>query len=322
MSVLAGLAGAVCVLGLAIAAFGWYGTADTPTAPRRSRTRLAALAGADGGRGRRRLAAEVAVALVAGLTVLLFTGWPVAALAAPAGILGLPRLARLPSGSGSTARLEALEEWTRRLADTIRAGAGIEHALTHSAGSCPAVLRPQVTELVARLRARQPTEAALRAFADELADPTADLIVAALILSASRRGRGLATVLSGLATTVAEEVTMRRGVEADRAKPRTTARAVTAITLIVAGGLVVLDRAYVAPFGSLLGQLVLALVIAIFTAAFWWLRVLAAGGPAARFLVGQAAGGVGTRRPGSPAVGRRRHDLTASGPRSLVGGPG
>jgi Flp pilus assembly protein TadB len=203
----------------------------------------------------------------------------------------------------------------RIASDTIRAGAGIEHALTQSAGTCPAALRPQVTALVARLRARQPTEAALRAFADELADPTADLIVAALILSASRRGRGLANVLTGLATTVAEEVMMRRQVEADRAKPRTTARAVTAITLAVAGGLIVLDRAYVAPFGSPLGQLVLALVIAIFAAAFWWLRVLATGRPAARFLPADQTGLAG-RHQAAPLVG--------DGPRTTwaVPGPG
>lgn len=265
------------------------------------------------------MAVEAALAVAGGLAVLAVTGWPVAALAVPAGVLAVPRLARLPSSSGSLARLQALEEWTRRLADTIRAGAGIEHALTHSAATCPAALRPQVTALVARLRARQPTEAALRAFADELADPTADLIVAALILSASRRGRGLATVLSGLATTVAEEVSMRRGVEADRAKPRTTARAVTAITLLVAGGLVVVDRGYVAPFSSLLGQVVLALVIAIFAAAFWWLRILAAGRPAARFLpddngrarprpaaTSPTGGGTPAPAPPTPAVGGQR----------------
>lgn len=302
MSVLAGLAGATCVAGLLLAGLGWRGTSTPPRPPYPLRRRLILRARTGGDGDRRRLAVEIAVAVIAGLAVLLLTGWPVAALATPAGILGLPRLARLSAGTGSVARLQALEEWTRRLADTIRAGAGIEHALTASATACPAALRPQVTALVARLRARQPTETALRAFADELADPTADLIVAALILTASRRGRGLATVLTGLATTVAEEVTMRRGVEADRAKPRTTARAVTAITLAVAGGLVALDRTYVAPFGSPLGQLVLALVLAIFTAAFWWLRVLAAGQPAARFLPADQTGRAGAHRS-VPSVG-------------------
>ena len=49
---------------------------------------------------------------------------------------------------------------------------------------------PEVTRLVARLRARWDTEDALRAFADELDDATGDLIAANLILGARRRGAG------------------------------------------------------------------------------------------------------------------------------------
>jgi hypothetical protein len=52
-------------------------------------------------------------------------------------------------------------------------------------------------------------------------------VAATLILGAHRRGPGLAAVLDDLAGTVAEEVRIRRGIEADRAKPRTTARWVT-----------------------------------------------------------------------------------------------
>ena len=62
-----------------------------------------------------------------------------------------------------------------------------------------------------------------------------------LILGAQRRGPGLAAVLDDLAATVAEEVRIRRGIEADRAKPRTTARWVTILTLAVLG-LLALDR--------------------------------------------------------------------------------
>ena len=60
---------------------------------------------------------------------------------------------------------------------------------------------------------------ALRAFADDLADPTGDLVVAALMLAADRRGRGLTRVLEGLAVTVEAEVALRRQVDADRATP-------------------------------------------------------------------------------------------------------
>jgi len=127
--------------------------------------------------------------------------------------------------------------------------------------------------LVARLQARWPTERALRAFADDLDDATADLVVATLILGARRRGPGLARVLGAVADSVAEDVAMRRRVEAERAKPRTTARAVTLITLgVIAVGS--LNGTYLAPYGTLLGQLVLAVITLGFIASLAWMRAL------------------------------------------------
>jgi Flp pilus assembly protein TadB len=129
-----------------------------------------------------------------------------------------------------------MEEWTRSLSGVLTVGVGLEQALVATLRST----RPDHRRghrLVARLRARWDTEAALRAFADELDDSTGDLIAANLILGARRRGAGLASVLEGLAESVAADVRARRQVEADRAKPRATARWVT---LISVGVLVVL----------------------------------------------------------------------------------
>ena len=69
-------------------------------------------------------------------------------------------------------------------------------------------------------------------FADDLDDATGDLVAANLILGARRRGAGLASVLEGLAESVAADVRARREIEADRAKPRATARWVTLITVV------------------------------------------------------------------------------------------
>src|SRR4029079_14138086 len=115
--------------------------------------------------------------------------------------------------------------------------------------STPEEIRPEVTRLASRLRARWGTERALRAFADDLDDATGDLIAANLLLGARRRGAGVASVLEGLAESVAADVRARRQVEADRAKPRATARWVT---LISAAVLVVLavSGSYVAPYRS------------------------------------------------------------------------
>ena len=140
-----------------------------------------------------------------------------------------------------------------------------------------------------RLTARWPTETALRAFADDLGDATGDLAVAALILGHHRRGPGLARALTAVADSVAQEVAMRRRVEADRAKPRATARAVTLITLgVVAVG--ALNKTYLAPYGTPLGQLVLAGIAVAFVAALAWMRALTLSRPTPRLLAPAPAG--------------------------------
>ena len=162
-------------------------------------------------------------------------------------------------------------------------GVGLEQAITTSLRSVPEAIRPEVATLAARLGARWPTESALRAFADDLGDATGDLVVASLILGHRRRGPGLANALTAVANSVAEEVSMRRRVEADRAKPRATARAVTLITLgVVALGM--LNKTYLAPYGTALGQLVLLTVAGLFIGALAWMRALTLSAPAPRLL--------------------------------------
>lgn len=220
-----------------------------------------------------------------GLLAWLVTGWPAVGLIVAAAVVGLPPLLRTTEGDArSIERIEAIEEWTRRLADILVIGVGLEQAVATSVRSTPEAVRAEVEVLAARLSARWPTEQALREFADSLADPAADLVVAALILGHRRRGPGLTRSLASVAASVAEEVATRRRIEADRAKPRTTARAVTLITLGVAGGLATLNPAYLRPYRTGLGQLVLLGVATLFIGALTWMRSLTISKPQARLL--------------------------------------
>lgn len=224
------------------------------------------------------------VALTAGFLAWLLIGWPVAGLIVAVTVVGLPvLLTTARSAAKAIDRIEAVEEWTRRLADVLIVGVGLEQAITTTLRTCPDGIRPEVAALAARLDARWPTEQALRVFADDLDDATGDLVTATLILGSRRRGPGLARVLTAVADSVAEEVATRRKVEAERARPRATARAVTLITLgVVAVG--ALNGAYLQPYGTLLGQLVLAAVAAGFVAALAWMRALTLATPAPRIL--------------------------------------
>lgn len=243
----------------------------------------------------RAVPARTRLLAVAGVTVgmllAVLTGWLVAVLVVPAAVLGLPFLVGAPPETARINRLEAMAEWTRNLAGVLTVGVGLEQALVATLRSTPEPIKAEVSRLVARLRARWSTEDALRLFADELDDATGDLVAAYLILGARRRGSGLASVLQGLAESVAEDVTARRKIEADRAKPRSNAHTVT---LISAGVLILLavNGQFMAPYATPLGQLILTVLLTGYGASLIWLRRMSLGQPLPRFL------GAGLKRGG------------------------
>lgn len=213
-------------------------------------------------------------AIGAGLLAWAVTGWPVTAPAAALLVWAAPALLSA-TGRAKTGidRADAVGDWTRRLSDVLLLGTGLEQALIGSARTAPAAIAAQVQALAGRLQAHWPVEAALRAMADEIDDPTADTVLAALVLATRRRGPGLAKALAGLADATAEEVATRRRIDADRARPRATARAVTVITVgVIVVALVNTD--YFAPYATPLGQLLFAGVTAGFAACLWWMHAL------------------------------------------------
>jgi len=216
---------------------------------------------------------RLTAALTVGLLVLLTTRWPVAALATGAGVLFVPLVTATRAGRQRTAVLEGLEQWTRRLADMLTASRGLEEALEVSARTAPAAIAAPVTSLARRLSARVGTEEALRAFATEIGDPAGDRIAAALIIATGRRGGAVHGVLRALAEMLARDVAARRDIEADRAQHRTTLRWIVAF---VAGFTLfaMVNRSYSAPYGSLAGEAVLAMVVGLYAAALAWLHKL------------------------------------------------
>jgi Flp pilus assembly protein TadB len=223
------------------------------------------------------LTARVAAAAGAGLLVGLLTRWPVAAAGAGALVLAWPSLI----GGAATERLaidrlEALALWTESLKDMIAGAVGLEQAIPVSVDAAHPLLRPRLVRLAGRLRGREPLEEALRQFAADLDDASADLIIAALILNSRLRGPGLRATLERLAASARQELDMRRKVEAGRRGIRLGVQMIVALTVGFAVLLAVFSRQYVAPYGSVVGQVILAGVLAVFAAGFAWLRRLSA----------------------------------------------
>ncbi|MGQ0842987.1 MAG: type II secretion system F family protein [Sporichthyaceae bacterium] len=215
------------------------------------------------------------VALAVGLATAVLTRWPVAALAATALVWCWPMLV----GGGATARrsierLDALAGWTESIKDTIAGAIGLDEAIPATAAAAALPIRPAVECLVERLRAREPLPTALECFAADLDDPSADLVVAALILNARLRGPGLRSTLEALATSARDELDLRRKVDAGRRALRTGVKIIVGISVGFVAALALLDSAYLDPYDTATGQAVLVLVAGVFAAAFAWLRTL------------------------------------------------
>lgn len=238
------------------------------------------------------LSRRIQVALVVGVAVAVLTRWPVAAVAAAGLVWAWPWL----FGGGTTAaaaidRLEALAGWTESLKDTIAGAIGLEEAIPATAAAAGPSLRPHVDRLVERLRAREPLPQALTRFADGLDDPSADLVVAALILNARLRGPGLRATLEALACSARDELDLRRKIEAGRRALRTGVKIIVGTTVGFVGALAALNSAYLDPYDTATGQGVLVLVAAVFAAAFAWLRKLGSSNATPRLLTRTAGGG-------------------------------
>jgi tight adherence protein B len=232
----------------------------------------------------------IIIGAVVGLVAAIITGWWLLVVAVPAAMIGIPWLLRSGPEDAAIERLDALESWTRSLSGLTVSGQGLEHTIEASLPSCPEPIRPQVTQLVARINSRIPTDVALQAFADDLNDSTADTVVMHLKLKADLRGNGLSDSLKDLASAMFERIKARRDIEAERSGHRNEARIVTyfVIGLLVA---MVLFQQYSAPYGTPLGQVLLAVYIAGYAFVLFMMRRVSRGKPEARPLVPSKPGG-------------------------------
>ena len=286
-TVLAGLAGAGAAVGALLVTASYLLPARAPGQSPRSARHFT-----------RAQLRRAGAALAAGLVTLAVTRW--AAAAVGIGLLvfcwdrvfGGTRRARL-----ATARLEGLAAWTESMRDLVATGIALPEALPASVSSAAPVLQQPLGRLTDRLAAREPLEAALRALGDDLDDGGADLVVAALLLNARAQGRALEAVLTALAVSLRGELRVRRTIEAERRSTRRAVQIVVAVTLITALGLCLGNPAYVAPYRDPAGQLMLAVVAAVFAAGFGWLARLSALPSAPRLL------GTGHVQPPSTQLG-------------------
>ena len=214
------------------------------------------------------LTLRISLGVAAGFTALIASGWPVLALLAAGAASYLPTWRRTRgSHERELARVEAIASWTEQIRDTIAAANGLEHALGATAPLAPAPIAEAVQRLAARVD-YEPLPAALRRFADDVDHPMADFVVAALVIAAEKEARDLGALLGQLSESARDEARMRTRVWVGRARSRSAVRIIVAVVVLFVVGLLLFNRAYLQPYDSVGGQLVLAMVLATFAGSF------------------------------------------------------
>jgi hypothetical protein len=233
----------------------------------------------------RPLIGRAAAALLVGVVILAASRWVLPALVCGAigwWVVGLIT-DRKKSGPGELERVEALATWTEQLRDVLMAGDQPIGAIQATVSTCPEPVRPQVRALAARL-GRQPEQVVLRQFADELDDPTADLIAAGLLVALTKGGRA-ERVLSSLAQQARHQAERRKLLEAEREPARREVWWVTGLmTLQLLGGLLFARSSYLAPYRTFTGQVVLGVLLAAFLGLIIYVQRLSRFTRPARFL--------------------------------------
>lgn len=210
------------------------------------------------------LLVTMAVALLAGVTILLLTGWPVAAAGAAASVIALRRGVGLSRDHDHyVTRTNAVASWAELIRDNMAGAAGLEQALQASIAVAPVPIAPELRRFGLSLERRSLVDS-LHRLGIDLDHPSADLIIAALSNAALMEVRELGPLLGRLADATRADTRMRERVEVGRARIRISARIVVATTALTIALLWVFARNLLVAYDSLAGQLWMCVVGSIF----------------------------------------------------------
>lgn len=222
-------------------------------------------------------------------TVTLLTRWPMAgAMAAGIALLVPVLISTRSQRRRDLERSDALAAWVEMLRDTISSHAGLQQAIALTAEVAPDPIRVDVRRLAIDTQ-RVGLTVGLRRFATAMADPVADMIVAALTIAADHQARHLTELLGNIASSARERSSMRLRIETGRARTYASARWIVVLTLLMAAGLTAFSPEFMDPYDSIVGQVVMGAVGALFVGAVAGLVTLSRPTPEPRVLAGVEA---------------------------------
>ncbi len=216
----------------------------------------------------------VVVAAAVGAGGLVVTRWPVVGLGGA--VIGwIVAVTLTGSGAGNVAaRAEAVAVWVETMRDLVAGGQGLESAVLTACRSAPKVLAADMARVVLEVDRGRSVKESIAASAGWIANPTADIAIAVVVLTLDGNASRPIAVLDQLAQEARAQVARIAEVEAARASARTTMRMIMAVLALGVGAMFVFGRGYLDAYGTLIGQLVLGVILAIMAVAFGWMRTL------------------------------------------------
>ena len=215
-------------------------------------------------RGPNKLPLRLFLAVAGCAAVFGLTGWPVAGVLAAIGGFTAPTIVGAKASRGREIdEMQAIATWVEMVRDTVGAASGLAETLKATAVTAPAGLQAHVRRLAARAE-REPLPEALIKFAKETNHAIADTVAITLVLAATSQVGSIQESLAELAENTRQEVSMRLRIEASRARQFTSARFIAGVVSVFSIGMVALSRAYLSPFDTASGQVVLAAVGVLF----------------------------------------------------------
>ena len=215
----------------------------------------------------RRFLPGLVLSLACGLGAWWTTKWVVVGVTSGAGTAWLlMRRNTRRSVRDDREFVDGLATWIEQLRDTLAGAHGLEEAIRATAQRAPRILHTEVQRLVAQMTYGS-TSTGLRRFADELAHPTADFVVSALLTATQHQARDLTVLLTHVAECARDEGRMRSRIWVSRARTRSSVRIIAGVVTVFVAGLFVLSADYLAPYATASGQVVLLGIGAVFAVA-------------------------------------------------------
>ncbi len=209
-----------------------------------------------------------------GVVAWLILGLPLPALTlAGLGILMERAMAGWRKASARARTRDQLVAAVDLLAQLLPAGHGVRQSLQVLADSGPAELRPELERVVARLQQVSLEQALVEADA-RMRQPLFTLIATTLSVGGRSGGR-IAPLLDELARAAHQIQAAEDQVRAEQAQGRLGALVIALMPLLLIVVLRVVNPAYLGPYHSLGGQLILALLLALIVLGYLWMtRIL------------------------------------------------